>query len=291
MTEVRKVPVSAIVPIFNEASNLPRCLASIRWCDEIYVVDSGSTDGSQQIAESYGAKVVQFHYQPPWPKKKNWALDNLPLANEWVLLVDADEELPSGSRDEVADAISGAGVDPAERPSGYWINRRFMFMGKWLNHCYFPNWNLRLFRHKCGRFEQLSDFETNSGDNEVHEHVIVQGKTGKLHLVMAHFAFPSVAVFVEKHNRYSNWEAKVALSSRAQHSAKHLSHQSVSWKRSLRTVAMKLPCRPFLRFLYVYIIQKGFLDGWEGFYFSVLHGFYEFLIVSKIYELRRSRPE
>ena len=86
-----------------------------------------------------------------------------------------------------------------------------MFMGKWLRHAYYPNWNLRLFKHRLGRYEKLTDVDTHSGDNEVHEHVVVQGTTGRLRAEMDHYAFPSVDVFVEKHNRYSNWEARVAL--------------------------------------------------------------------------------
>ena len=86
-----RVPVSVIVPIKNEAANLPRCLASVKWADEILVVDSASTDGSIAIAQQHGAKVVQFEFNGTWPKKKNWALENLPFRNEWVFIVDADE--------------------------------------------------------------------------------------------------------------------------------------------------------------------------------------------------------
>ena len=85
------VPVSVIVPIKNEAENLPRCLESVRWADEIFVVDSASTDDSPSVAERYGARVVQFNFNGTWPKKKNWALENLPFRNEWVMILDADE--------------------------------------------------------------------------------------------------------------------------------------------------------------------------------------------------------
>jgi len=118
------VPVSVIVPIRNEAGNLPRCLASICWADEIFVVDSQSTDGSIDIARQHGAQVVQFQFSGTWPKKKNWSLENLPFRHEWVFILDADEVLPSEAEDEFRKAISDAG-DLA----GYWINRRFMFMG------------------------------------------------------------------------------------------------------------------------------------------------------------------
>lgn len=287
MTPAR-VPVSVLVPIRNEAANLPRCLASVAWADEVFVVDSGSTDGSVEIAERLGARVVQFPFSGTWPKKKNWSLENLPFAHEWVFILDADETLPPAAEPEFRAVVTGdraAGIDPAV--SGYWINRRFRFMGRWLRHAYYPNWNLRLFRHRLGRYEKLTDADTRSGDNEVHEHVIVQGRTGRLRAEMDHYAFPSVDVFVEKHNRYSNWEARVALDRFLGQSAGQLQSGRVGARRRLKEFAARLPGRPLLRFLYVYLWQRAFLDGREGWYFARLHGFYEFLSVAKTFELRK----
>jgi glycosyltransferase involved in cell wall biosynthesis len=278
-----KVPVSILIPIKNEAANLPRCFESIAWADEIFVVDSQSTDGSQRIAEEYGAKVVQFKFNGTWPKKKNWSLENLPFRNEWVFILDADEVLPLGTEQEFAKITSSRDHAVA----GYWINRRFMFMGKWLQHAYYPNWNLRLFKHRLGRYEKLTDVNTASGDNEVHEHVVVQGETGHLKSEMDHYAFPWVDVFVEKHNRYSNWEARVALDRFLHGSQSDLQSGTVGLRRKLKLLSQKLPFRPLLRFLYVYLWQRGFLDGREGYYFARLHGFYEFLSVAKTYELKK----
>lgn len=278
---VSKVPVSLLIPIRNEASNLPRCLASCAWADEIFVVDSQSSDGSVELATAAGAQVVQFHFNGTWPKKKNWALENLPFKHEWTLILDADETLPPEAEAEIR-AIVEARDHPVD---GYWINRRFRFMGKWLRHAYYPNWNLRLFRHAVGRYEQITDVPTASGDNEVHEHVVVRGRTGRLVANMDHYAFPSVEVFVEKHNRYSNWEARVAVSGRLDATA--LQHGAVGWRRRIKTWSQHLPCRPWLRFCYVYFWQRGFLDGWEGYYFARLHGMYELMTVAKVHELRR----
>ncbi|HEX3818367.1 MAG TPA: glycosyltransferase family 2 protein [Chthoniobacterales bacterium] len=275
------VAVSVLVPIRNEAGNLPRCLASVRWADEIFVVDSASTDGSQRIAEELGARVVQFDFNGTWPKKKNWALENLPFRNEWVFILDADEVLSAEAEEEFRHAIAAAG-----EIAGYWINRRFMFMGRWLRHAYYPNWNLRLFRHSLGRYEKLTDAATESGDNEVHEHVVVRGPTGRLRCEIDHYAFPSVEVFVEKHNRYSNWEARVALDRLVRPKA-GLQSARVAQRRKLKQLSQRLPFRPLLRFLYVYIWQRGFLDGREGYYFARMHGFYEFLSVAKTYELKK----
>ncbi len=285
-----KVPLSVLIPIKNEAANLPRCLPSVAWADEIFVVDSNSTDGSQKIAESYGAKVVQFEFSGTWPKKKNWALQNLPFRHDWVLILDADEVMPPQARDEISQIVYSTNRQDGEEIVGYWINRRFFFLGKWLKHAYFPNWNLRLFKHKLGRYEKLTDLNTASGDNEVHEHVIVKGKTGFLQALMDHYAFPTVDVFIEKHNRYSNWEAQVALSRAVNSGSTELTAQAPVWgRRQLRDLSRHLPFRPLLRFCYIYIFQKGFLDGLEGFYFACLHGFYEFLIEVKTFELRKAR--
>src|SRR4051812_32854307 len=98
---VKKVPVSFLIPIRNEEANLPRCLGAISWADEIFVVDSYSMDASAAIAQEYGAKVVQFDFVPPWPKKKNWALENLPFRNEWVFILDADEVLSPNADAEI----------------------------------------------------------------------------------------------------------------------------------------------------------------------------------------------
>jgi glycosyltransferase involved in cell wall biosynthesis len=278
-----KVPVSILIPIRNEAVNLPRCLESVSWAGEIFVVDSQSTDGSQRIAEEHGATVVQFHFNGTWPKEKNWALENLPFQHEWVFILDADEVLPPEAEAEFAHIVT----DERHGVAGYWINRRFMFMGKWLKHAYYPNWNLRLFRHGLGRYEKLTDVNTASGDNEVHEHVTVQGNTGHLQCEMDHYAFPSVAVFVEKHNRYSNWEARVALDRFMRGSGQTLQSGAVGLRRRLKLLSQRVPFRPTLRFLYVYLWQRGFLDGREGYYFARLHGLYELLSVVKTYELKK----
>jgi glycosyltransferase involved in cell wall biosynthesis len=269
-----RVPVSVIVPVKNEAANIERCLRSVQWADEIFVVDSNSTDDTLERAARLGAQTPQFTYQSPWPKKKNWALANLPLRHEWVLLLDADETMPPEAEEEIRRIVSQPG-DTA----GYWINRRFLFMDRWLRHAYYPNWNLRLFKHRLGRFERLTDEETESGDIEIHEHLVVDGKTDRLTSEMAHYAFPTVTTFIEKHNRYASWEAHVLVQP-------HTSgeKQPVKWHRRIT-----LPCRPLLRFLYVYIWQRGFLDGAEGYYFARLHGVYELLTAAKTHELRRRR--
>jgi glycosyltransferase involved in cell wall biosynthesis len=274
--------VSVVIPTRNEARNIERCLRSIAWASEIYVIDSQSTDDTCRLATEYGAKIVQFDYHGGWPKKKNWALANLPFANEWVLLLDADEVLREGGQEEIAAAVQAdASID------GYWINRRFMFLGKWLQHAYYPNWNLRLFKHGRGRFEKLVEGETDSGDVEIHEHIVVHGRTGRLRSELEHYAFPSVESFIEKHNRYSNWEAQLQVELDEKKGDPPLQDKRVSFHRRLKLSTSRLPMRPFLRFCYIYFLQRGFLDGMEGYYFARLHGCYEWMSVIKTYERKR----
>jgi len=280
-----KIPVSVLIPIRNEAANLPRCLGSVAWAEEIFVVDSQSTDGSIALATDAGAEVVQFHFNGIWPKKKNWALDHLPFRHDWVLILDADEVMPPGAAAEIGALLATGGGGNA----GFWINRRFMFMGAWLRHSYYPNWNLRLFRHRLGRYERLVQGATQSGDNEVHEHIVVDGPTGRLTSEMDHYAFPSIEVFIEKHNRYSNWEARLEVESGLGAGDPPLQSSAVNLRRRLKRWSRRLPFRPTLRFLYVFIFQRGFLDGTRGYYFARLHAVYEFMSVAKAAELRRSR--
>ena len=274
MTEDKKVPISLLIPCKNEENNLKRCIQSVKWIEEIFVVDSQSNDKTCEIAQEIGAKVVQFEYKGGWPKKKNWALENLPFSHDWVLILDADECLPPEAEDEIRKIVS----NPHENHSGYWINRRYFFLGRPLRHAYFPNWNLRLFKHKLGRYEKITALNTDSGDHEIHEHVVVKGSTARINSIMDHHAFPSIESFVEKHNRYSNWEAVIESSSID--NGKKLQHETVNGKRRLRRIFRKLPFRPTL-FLYVYIWQGGIWDGWNGYVFARLHAHYEFLTIAK----------
>ena len=275
------VPVSVVIPTRNEEPNLERCLHSVHWASEIFVVDSQSIDRTAQIARQLGAKVVQFRYEGGWPKKKNWALENLHFENQWVLLLDADEVLMPGGQSEI-DSVIRTKTDVA----GYWINRRFIFLGKRLKYSYYPNWNLRLFKHPAGRFEKLVDGEMASGDVEIHEHVVVRGQTGRLRTELEHYAFPSVESFIEKHNRYSNWEARFQLESGLSPAA--LQDGRVGLRRKLKRLSHRLPLRPLLRFLYIYILQRGFMDGREGYYFAQLHACYEWMSIIKAYELKQN---
>ena len=272
-------PLSILIPSRNERANIRACIESARFAGEVVVVDSGSTDGTREIAAELGATVVDFAWNGSYPKKKNWALANVPWRHEWVFILDADERITPELAAELARTVSAPGAE------GYYVNRRFWFMGDWLRHCgYYPSWNLRLFRHGLGRYEQpAGGADTGSGDNEVHEHVILNGRTGRLSNAMNHFAYPTLEVWVEKHNRYSNWEAR-----RTDASAAARIDPALRRKRQLKDLAARLPFRPSLRFAYHYVIRAGFLDGYRGYVFCRLLAFYEFLSVAKARELGRT---
>ncbi len=286
------LPISVVVPILNEEANLADCLASVAWADEVFVVDSGSVDGSSQIAESHGAKVVQFRFQPGGPRKKNWALENLPFRNEWVLLLDADERVTPELEAEI-------GREFAKGPpcDGYYLNRKLIFMGRWLKHGgNYPSWNLRLFKHRLGRYEKLATEELSSaGDVEVHEHVMLTGRAGFLREPMLHLDYKDLSRWIDRHNRYSTWDAKMRLNllqgKDVSSIPARLFGNPVERKRWLKKVWIRLPAKPLLRFLYMYVFRLGFLDGKPGFIYAVLKTTHEFHIAAKLWEMKEVRKE
>jgi glycosyltransferase involved in cell wall biosynthesis len=283
-----RAPLSVLVPVKNEAANLRDCLASLSFAEDIVVVDSASTDGTQSIAESAGARVVPFAWNGKLPRKKNWALENVSWHHEWVLIIDADERITPELGREVREAICRTDVD------GFYLNRRFWFLDGWINHSgYFPSWNLRLFRHRLGRYEQIEiGNDIPSGDNELHEHVLLNGRVEYLSTPMEHYAFPDIATFVEKHDRYSSWEAVARTKIHTPHEKSLRATPfgtGLERKRWLRNFATRAPFRPWLRFLYHYVWKQGFRDGYRGWVLCRLLASYERMIVSKQRRLK-NRP-
>jgi glycosyltransferase involved in cell wall biosynthesis len=278
-----KLPVSVIVPVRNEARNLPRCLESLRAVGEIFVIDSNSTDATVEIARSFGAKVVQFHYQGGWPKKRQWAMDTLPLAHDFILLVDADESLTPELEEEIHAAIRRPDCD------GYFIQLQMYFLGRQLRHSGANFYKLSLFRRSKGRYEcRLKEQDSTMCDMEVHEHVIVDGKTAKLRHPLLHHNVESLSRYIQKHDEYSNWEARVWLNGEASSGElpPSLWGTQAQRRRWLRKKFFALPGSPILFFVYKYIFRFGFLDGIPGLIYCGMQGVQFFHIKAKIYELR-----
>jgi len=277
------LPVSVIVPVRNEAHNLSRCLESLRGVGEVYVVDSASSDGTAEIARSFGAKVVQFHYAGGWPKKRQWAMDTLPLAYDWVFLVDADEALTPELAAEMRQAIQDARID------GYYIGLQVVFLGRVLRHGGAGFYKLSLFRRGKGRFEcRLKDQDASMADMEVHEHVIVEGKSLRLKNALRHHNVESISRYIQKHDEYSNWDARVWLEGEA-NSAElppSLSGNQAQRRRWLRKRLFALPGSSLLLFIYRYFFRLGFLDGVPGLIYCGFQGIQFLHIKAKIYELR-----
>jgi glycosyltransferase involved in cell wall biosynthesis len=281
------IPVSVLVPVKNEEANLVSCLRRLRWADQVVVVDSQSADRTVPLAQALGAEVYQFYYSAEgWPKKKNWALAEVPWRNAWVLIMDADEHMTPELAREIADVVAGRGP----KADGYWLNRKFMFMGRWIRHCgYYPSWNLRLFKHAVGRYERIGTLgRTGSGDNEVHEHVVLAGGAEAPYLRhdFLHYAYPDLAIWVEKHNRYSTWEAHAMRAGDSGEVKPSLFGGPIARRRWLKAKTRRLPFRPFLRFLYAYVFQRGFLDGYAGYCLCVLLAWYEFISLAKFHEMQ-----
>lgn len=279
---VSKLPVSAIVAARNEARNLPTCLESLRDVGEVYVIDSQSTDATPEIARSFGAKVVQFHYQGGWPKKRQWAMDTLPLAHDWILLIDADEALTAELAAEIRRAIENPNVN------GYYISLRMYFLGRLLRHGGAGFWKLALFRRGKGGFEcRLKDQDTSMADMEIHEHVVVEGATERLKNPLIHCNVESLSRYIQKHDEYSNWEAKVWLQGETNQLPPAFFGTQAQRRRWLKKNFLRIPGAPVLFFLLKYIFGLGFLDGVPGLIYCGFQAVQVFHVKAKIYELRR----
>ena len=277
------VPVSVLIPTRNEESNLPRCLAPVRdWADEIVVVDSQSTDRTVAIAEEAGAEVLQFHYDGGWPKKRQWALDTYDFRNEWILLLDADEILLDPIKREIAEAIQ------TDTFNGYWLRFQLHFLGRRLRYGGFDLWKLFLFRHGKGRYERRFEGQEESmGDIEVHEHVVVDGKVGRLQSPVRHENWNSLYRYIEKHNEYSEWEARLYHEGGKGDIEPSLFGNQAQRRRWLKQTLVRFPGFPLLTFAYHYIFRLGFLDGKPGLIYCALKGIQRFHAKAKWYELEQ----
>ncbi len=258
-------------------------LSVIGLARNVFVVDSESSDRTREIAEALGAKV---HVRPwlGYAKQKNWAIDELPWESDWVFILDADEAVLPDLEAELRRVC--AADAPEVKEKGFYINRYFIFLGKRIRHCgYYPSWNLRLFRRGHARYIE----------REVHEHMEVDGPTGKLAGHMEHHDRRGLEVYMAKHNHYSTLEARelVQGESQIQQIAEADGQPPALFGNSLQRTRWiklhlypKLPARWLFRFLYMYVLKLGVLDGLAGLRFCLFISAYELLISLKVIERR-----
>ena len=272
-------PVSVLIPTYNEELHLAACLASVaELSDDVHVVDSFSTDRTGEIARSFGAHFVQHEFEG-YALQKNWALRSLTFVNEWVLILDADERLTPELREEIGRIV----VEDAGQ-AGYFVNRQFIFHGKWIRHCgWYPSWNLRVFKHRLGRYEQ----------REVDEHLILDGAAGYCLNDMVHEDLRGMEGWIAKHNRYSTYNARIfalAEQEAAGGVKPRLWGNQAERKRFIKHyIWPHLPGRALFFFLYMYFFRLGFLDGVPGFHFCVMHAIFQQFVVVKQWEQKQHK--
>jgi len=275
--------LAVIILTYNEETNLHQALASVAgWSDETFVLDSLSTDDTVNVARAYGCTVATNQFEN-YAKQRNYALDHLPITSEWVLFLDADEWLPEPLKNEISVLIA---TSPAE--NGFYVNRRLIWMGRWIRRGYYPSWILRLFRLGKGRCE----------DRAVNEHMVVDGATGRLHNDFMHEDRKSVTDWIAKHNGYATREAMELLRPGGvpgyQEIEARLFGSQAERKRWLRQkIWNRMPplIRPFVYFFYRYMLAGGFLDGTSAFMYHFLQGlWFPMLVDIKYLELKRAFP-
>jgi len=262
-----KTPISVIILTYNEELNLESCLKSVSdLADEIFVIDSYSTDKTLEIAKKYNCQVVQHQFENQ-AIQFNWALDNLKIKTDWILRLDADEYLTEELKSEITETLKNA----PENVSGFFMKRRVYFMGKWIKYGgYYPFWILRIFRYGKGRSEL----------RRVDEHIILsEGEAENLKNDFIDDNKKSFAWWIDKHKGYALREAEDFLSG------------DLGSDKKIFYYKLPIFIRPFMYFNYRYFIKFGFLDGWTGLKFHFMQGFwYRFLVDVKIREkLKKTR--
>ncbi len=267
--------ISVLILTLNEEVNLPHCLDSVKWCDDVVVFDSCSADHTEEVAKSRGARVVQRKLDN-WAAHQNWANATIPFKHKWVFYLDADEQMT----DELNNEIQAIAADPKERRVAFYCGRRNYFMGRWIKHSYPPSLLMRFFIPRKVRFERL-----------VNPTPVIDGPHGSLREMFIHHNFSKgLTEWFDKHNKYSQMEAcegmKVLQSAKFQYSGL-ISGDPAVRRKALKCLSFYFPCRPLLRFLYLYIFSFGFMDGFPGFHYCRLQSLYEYMIVIKMREIQR----
>jgi glycosyltransferase involved in cell wall biosynthesis len=268
--------ISVLILTKNEEQDLPGCLASVSWSDDVHVLDSISSDRTVEIAREHGATVTQRAFDN-WAAHQNWALANLRFRYPWVFYIDADERPTPALRESMLAAVQMPGEAVAFR-----VERRDFLMGTWLRHVQVSAFYMRLFRPKRMHYERL-----------VNPVSIPDGPVGTISGYLDHFPFSKgVSQWITRHNAYSTLEAQQILANRkggVKISASAALFEKDFHRRRYHQKEMfyRLPGRPFAKFLLLYFVKLGFLDGQAGLTYAVLQSIYEYFIVLKTREQTR----
>jgi glycosyltransferase involved in cell wall biosynthesis len=267
--------ISVAVLTMNEAQDLPKCLDSLTWCDDVHVIDSGSVDNTVALADAYRACVWHHEFET-FGRQRNWALANCEFKHKWVLFLDADER----STLEFHRAIESSVESANDSIAGFYLCWKMMLDDVWLKRCdSFPKWQFRLVR--LGRAD-FQDF--GHGQKEA----AVQGRIEYVKEPYLHYAFSKGwARWVDRHNRYSDQEAAERLSAKIAWRDLLSVHGSIR-NKALKPLVSRVPGWPFASFVIRYVLKLGFLEGRPGFVYCVNMAYYEFLIGIKIDQARRS---
>lgn len=266
--------ITIAIPVKNEERNLQKCLAAIGngFAKHVVIIDSGSTDSTVQIAEQWGAEVVNFAWDGKFPKKRNWFLRNHTPATTWVLFIDADEYITDAFKKEVRQKLT------SENKTGYWLSYSIYFMGKRLKGGY-PLRKLALFKTGAGEYEQIDENNWSKLDMEVHEHPVLTGDIGTIYSKIDHQDFRGVSHYVMKHDEYASWEAArfLKLSSGQNHKAWTI-------KQQVKYYFMKSVFIGPVYFFGSFFLLGGFRDGARGLAFAIFKMAYFTEVYCKIKE-------
>lgn len=257
-----KIPVSVLVTTKNEEAGIERCLKALVDFDEVIVIDSHSSDKTAERSRAVGVDVVMFKWNGLYPKKRQWCLDTLKIRHNWVFWVDADEVLTPDMIEEIRDLFV---CEPEY--AGYFVKGRYVWNGKVLKHGLMNN-KLALFDRRKMEFPVIDDLDI-EGMGEIEGHyqpVLKQGceqeTIGQLKHPLLHYAYDDKEKWEKRHKQYAHWEASVTKRN-------VWPQDPVCTRQMLKNCTRTSALRPFVMFIYSYVIRLGFLDGVEGYHFAL----------------------
>ena len=269
------IPVSVMIFTLNEELNLPGCLRSLAWCDDVIVIDSFSGDNTRGLALSAGTRVFE-HVFTGFGDQRNWALEEAAPIHEWVLILDADERVTDDLAAELGRVLPGV----PESVGAFRLKRRFHMWGRWLRHSsLYPTWVVRLVRKGRVRYVNRGHAETQQ----------VEGEIRNLENDLIDENLKGMDDWFERHNRYAHKDAEYELQEDARSASPGslFGGDPMQRRKALKRLASKVPGRPLVYFLYSYIWRRGFLDGKDGLIFCMMRALYQGMVVARKHDLRR----